>query len=214
MVTETSEIPDPNDFSMLHLNGNLLCVVDVETTGKEVGKHDITEIAIVPLNHLIEPYKKYRPFHMKLKPRRPENTDPMALGKVGHKLADLILDGFDPWKAADLLEEWFIRLNLPMKHSIVPLAHNWPFDREFIKEWLGPTTFEFIFHGHYRDTMQIAAFLNDRAYDKKQTYEYSKIGLEALCARLCVENKMPHRALYDCLATAEIYKKFVTQFTI
>lgn len=205
---------DLNDFSMLHMNGHLLCAVDVETTGREVGTHDIVEIAIVPLNHLIEPYKKYRPFHMKLKPKRPENVDNRALGKSGLKLADLILDGFDPWKAADYLEEWFNRLNLPIRHNLVPLAHNWPFDRDFIKEWLGPLTFEYIFHGHYRDTMQIASFLNDRAYDKKEPYVYAKIGLEALCLRMGIENKMPHRALYDCLATAEIYKKFVTQFSI
>lgn len=203
-----------NEFSMVHTNGNLLCAIDVETTGVVCGTHDITEIAIVPLNHLIEPFKKYRPFHMKLKPKRPENADKRALGKSGMNLADLMVSGFDPWKAADMLEEWFQRLELPIKHNIIPLAHNWPFDREMIKEWLGHENFNHIFNGHYRDTMMIASFLNDRAYDKKEPYAYARIGLEALCQRLGIENKMPHRALYDCFATAEIYKKFVTTYSL
>lgn len=207
---EPDQLPDANDFSMLHMNGHLLCAIDVETTGLDCGTHDIVELAIVPLNHMIEPYKKYRPLVMKIKPRRPENINPKALGKSGLSLADIMLYGQDPWKAADYVEDWFEKLQLPIRHNIIPLAHNWPFDREFLIEWLGIKSFQYLFNGHYRDTMALAGFLNDRAYDKKEPYTFNRLGLEAMCIKLGVDNKMPHRALYDCLATAEIYKRFVT----
>jgi DNA polymerase III epsilon subunit-like protein len=211
---DKDELPDPQDFSMLHMNGNLLCAIDVETTGLECGVHDVIELAIVPLNHLIEPFKKYKPLVMKIKPRRPENAVSRAMKKSGLTMTDIMMYGQDPWKAADIVEEWFEKLQLPVRHNIIPLAHNWPFDREFLIEWLGIKTFQYVFNGHYRDTMALAGFFNDRSYDQKKPYVYSKMGLEALCNRLGVDNKMPHRALYDCLATAEIYKKFVTQLHV
>jgi DNA polymerase III epsilon subunit-like protein len=182
----------------------------VETTGLIPGTHDIIEIAIVPLNKFIEPYKHYKPFVMLLKPKRFENWEGGAENVNGLTKAEVMLRGYDPWKAADMIEEWFDRLELGPQKQLIPLAHNWPFDREFIKEWLGPKTFEYIFSGHFRDTMSMALFHNDRMFHKSENYEFAKVGLKAVCNRLNVDNKMSHRALYDCLATAECYKKLCT----
>lgn len=203
------------DFNMIHTNNNLLCAVDVETTGLNFEEHEITEVAILPLNHLLEPNRKYKPFNVIMKPQRLETIQPSALKKSGFKLADLLLTGHDPWRTADALEEWFHRLALPPRHNIMVLAHNWPFDREFLKAWLGPTTFEYIFHPHFRDTMSIGCYLNDRAYDRSDKFfPHPKLSLTALCSQLQIVNKCPHRALYDCVATAEVYKKFVQKMQI
>lgn len=214
MSSTTQPVERDDDFNMLHTNGHLLCALDVETTGLEPGVNDILEIAIIPLNHKLEPYKSKKPFYMKLKPKRPETAKSRAMNVSGLSLADCMLNGMDPYKAADLLEVWFNKLELPIRHQIMPLAHNWPFDRDFIIDWLGPLNFAHIFHGHYRDTMTISSFLNDRAFERSEPYAYSKLSLPALCNRLGVENKMEHRALYDSLATAECYKKLVRLFNI
>ena len=46
---------------MIHLNGNILCAVDVETTGLEVGFHEIWQIAVLPLDSNIKPNKDILP---------------------------------------------------------------------------------------------------------------------------------------------------------
>lgn len=200
--------------SMLHLNGNLLVAVDVETTGLTPGTHDIWEMAVIPLDKTFKPYKQYKPWHVRIKPKRAENADPKALRLTGLKIADLMTEGFDPWKCADMFEEWFERLQLPIDKKLVPLASNWPFDREFIKEWLGPTTFEYIFHGHYRDTQPIAAFVNDRMSYQCERPPYGRIGLPSLVNHFGLSNSQPHRALYDALASAEVYQKLVSMLKL
>ena len=59
----------------------------------------------------------------------------MRMAKVDlHKLFDT---GLDPYKAADLFDEWFQKLGLPFGKKILPLAHNWPFEQAFLSRWLG-----------------------------------------------------------------------------
>lgn len=205
---------DNIDKSMIHLNGNVLCAVDVETTGLVCGTHDIWEVAILPLDHDFKPNKKHKYFSMQIKPKRPENADPKALRISKVTLADILVEGQDPWKAADMLEEWFDRLNLGVGRQLVPLAHNWPFDKAFLLEWLGPATFNYIFHYHYRDSMVAASFINDRAYDQAEQIPWGRIGMGSMCNYFNVENKTAHRALSDCVATAEVYGKMVRMLKV
>jgi DNA polymerase III epsilon subunit-like protein len=195
--------------SMQHLNGNLLAAVDVETTGLVCGEHDIWEMAVIPLDHNFKPNKIYKPWIVRMKPKRPENIDKQALAMTGLKPADVINEGLDPWKAADMFEEWFGRLNLPIGKNIVPLASNWPFDRDFIKEWLGHLTFEHAFHGHFRDTQCIAAFINDRLSYQNERPPFGRIGLQSLVNHFKLTNPQPHRAAADALASADVYREFV-----
>ena len=46
-----------------HLNGNLLASVDVETTGRRAGWHEIVQIGIRPLNADIRPLEGVTPFY-------------------------------------------------------------------------------------------------------------------------------------------------------
>lgn len=62
-------------------------------------------------------------------------------------------------KVADLLVEWFEKLELPFKRSLIPLAHNWAFESSFLKAWLGVDLVDQVFHSHARDTMLYAIAL-------------------------------------------------------
>lgn len=200
--------------SMIHLNGNLLCAVDVETTGLDHTKHDVIQIAILPLDSSIKPLKTIHPFYMDMKPKRPETIDKKAATVHGMGMMELIQRGIDPWKAVDLFEEWFYRLNLPVGKKIVPLAHNWVFDREFIREWLGgPKNFENFFDHHYRDSMAAALYLNDRAEQHVERIPIPKVSLSYCCSVFSVNNLKAHDALQDCAATAEVYRRMLTMFT-
>jgi DNA polymerase III epsilon subunit-like protein len=67
---------------LVHLNGNLLASVDLETTGKRAGYHEPIQIAVVPLNSDLRPLDGVRPFYSTIKPlktigrklRRPTST--------------------------------------------------------------------------------------------------------------------------------------------
>ena len=79
-------------------------------------------------------------------------------------------------------------------------------------DWLGEETFEQLFSPHYRDTMTVTLFANDLADMRGEKYPYNQHSLRHLCNQTGVHNEKPHDALYDCLATAEVYRCAMQQF--
>jgi len=196
-------------MNLVHLNGSVLCAVDCETTGTDPTKHDIIEIAVVPLDSDLKPIQTIMPFSMLLQPGRPQNIEQSATRVHGHTRTELMRDGIEPMKAADLFDEWVERLHLPFGKRIVPLAHNWPFDRSFIKAWLGEEHFNQYFSALYRDTMVAAQYFNDRAAFHAEQVPFNKVNLRYLASELEVPHDRAHAALADCLVTAQVYKKLM-----
>lgn len=208
---------------MIHLNGNLLAVVDVETTGFIPGHHDVVQVCVLILNEFLEPDKRVIPFYVDMKPKRPENIDPKALKVNRLKFAQLQQRALDPFDAADMFDDWFEALKtdtpkrdalLPEGKKLAPVAQNWVFDRGFIIDWLGPKTYDSIFHPWYRDTLPTAQYLNDAHYhDPMTTHQHKapfpKSNLAYLCSQLDIKNHGAHDALQDCIATGEVYRRMV-----
>ena len=186
--------------------GHLLCAVDTETTGLDPKVNEIIQIAILPLGPDLKPNKNFMPFNMHLQPTRPEHINPKAMSVNKIDLNWIMQHGIDPFQAADLLEEWFDKLNLPINKKILVLGQNYCFDRGFIGEWLGPQTYDYIFHYHYRDAMVAAIYLNDRAASFGEKPPFNRISLNNLCNKLEVENIRAHDALEDCKMVAECYR--------
>jgi len=83
---------------LVHLNGNLLASIDLETTGLQAGYHEPIQIAIVPLNSDIRPLEGVRPFYTTIRPDFPERQE--KAGYVhGLKIEDLILHAQRPAKS-------------------------------------------------------------------------------------------------------------------
>jgi DNA polymerase III epsilon subunit-like protein len=208
---------------MIHLNGNLIASIDVETTGFIPGYHDIIQICVLILDSNLRPDKRVMPFYLDLKPKRPENIDQQALHISRINFARLMQRAIDPWDAADLFDEWFEKLKkdtpkrralLPEGKKLIPLAQNWVFDRGFIIDWLGEKSFDSFLHPWYRDTLPVAQYIND-SYAKdvhcvlEHKVPFPKSNLLYLCACLKIKNENPHDALGDAVATAEVYRKMV-----
>jgi len=189
----------------VHLNGNKLCVIDVETTGLDPKKQEIIEICCVYLDSFIKPTENF--FHMYITPQRPETMQDAALKVNKTTRIEVMKRGIDPYKAADAFEEWWNELGLGHKKRIAPLGHCYHFDMGFLKEWLGEAHYEYFFDYHIRDTACIANYLNDRADFRSEKYPYPKQNLQYLCNQLDVQNPNAHSALGDCIATAECYRK-------
>lgn len=204
---------------MVHLNGNLLAVMDTETTGLVAGFHDVIQVCVMLLDSNIEPLTSYRgqdvlPFYMDLQPKRPENADARALQVNKLDLAQTIQHGIEPFQAADLFEEWFEKLGLPFGKKLCPLGANVPFDRSFMIDWLGNETYNQFFDYHIRDIQAVANFLNDRSAFQGRQAPFPKVNVAYLASQLKIDHSKSHDAMQDCLVEARIYKRMLQEFQL
>lgn len=201
--------------SQQHLNGNQIVAIDVETTGLEVGWHEICQLAMVPVDNFYKPRTDVKPLNIFIRPNDPDRIDPEALKVSRIKRQNLIDYGIDSEKAKDVLEEWIDKLQLPYNKygtrrcRIVPLGHNFGFDASFMMHWLGEDLYQEWFSPQVRDTLTTALFLNDKAAMKAQRVPFPKHSLVYIAAQLKVKYTNAHNALEDCRATAAVYHKMM-----
>ena len=195
---------------MIHLNSNILCTVCIDTTGEIVGIHDLIQICILPLNFTIDPNPNILPFDCILKPER-FFDDPSIKIRRREKLAKCITSGLDPLIASDLLMQWFKSLNLPEGKKIMPLSFSWANQKAFIAEWLGMSTFNYIFDYRYRDILTTALYLNDKADVEIEQCPFPKVDLTYLCKTLKLDFEADHQVdvTYDCGIVAAAYKQLL-----
>lgn len=190
---------------MPHLNGNLLCSVDFETTGLRAGYHEPIQLAVVPLDSEMNPLKDVKPFNRYIRPEFPERAEKTAMQANGLDLNDLIIRALDPGQVEELLYEWYNELDLPFGKCLVPIAHNWPFEYSFFSQWLGVEMTSKLFRDA-RDTMQFAIALNDRAHFMGEPPPFNYLSLGWLCDHFQIQNYRPHDALADSIAGGELYR--------
>lgn len=201
-------IPD----SLLNLNGELLCAVDTETTGLVPGYHEIIQLAVVPLNSEIEQYPGIRPFYANIAPDHPERARSGAEAVHGISMDDLLTHGLSQDEAAEQFYKWYESLELPFCKRLVPLAHNWAFERSFLLPFFGLEAFTELWSGHPRDTLVFASILNDLAAWHGKDCPFNRLNLTNVCKIMGVELLDAHDALADCLATAAVYRNMLRMF--
>lgn len=194
----------------VHWNDNIVCSIDVETTGLDPEFHELIEIAIVPLTQWYDVNNNFPIFTMTVAPRKPvSQISPEAMNINQLDLAKIINGSVPSASAVDLFIHWFEGLKLKEGKQIEPLGCNWPFDREFIIDWMGRAHFNHYFSRYFRDVQPVAKFMADRDGIGDNRIFFPKIGLKSLCSTLGVENPQPHRALGDAVATARCYAKML-----
>lgn len=201
-----SEISLPS--SLVTLNHNLLCALDLETTGLVAGYHEIVQICVLPLNSDFDPVEEMSPFYMKMRPLHPDRIDPYAMKVNGLDPQDLAACP-EPYQVIEVFDDWFQGLGLPQNKRLAYLTQNAPFDIAFMKLWLGHEGFDRYFLRRGRDTMFFAQGINDAAAFRAQPLPFSSVSLKGLCNKLGVQLDQHHDALADCLATAKVYKELL-----
>lgn len=189
---------------MLEMGGHLLCAVDTETTGLRSGYHEITQIAIQPLDSDFNFI--YEPLQLELAPEFPSRAAPEAIQKTGVDLDYHVNCCPSQTTGADLFLRWVERLNLGLGKRLIPLAHNWSFDKNFIVEWLGEETYNIHFSRAHRDSFVIAAFINDMHNAQGLDAPFKSLQLESLCKKFGIKLDNAHSALPDARASAKLYK--------
>ena len=193
---------------MITFNNNLLCVLDLETTGLVCGYHEIVQVAILPLDSDLKPHASLPAFYREMKPKHPERASKKAMRVNGLSLEKL---SFAPSQeeVADDFHDWWAALKLPVGKKIIPLTQNGPFDIPRSKLWLGEALYDTSFTRRGRDTMFSALLINDRAAWRGQSIPFPSVGLKALCKYFGIDIEGHHDALADCIATAKVYKELL-----
>lgn len=199
---------------MIHLNGNILCAIDCETTGLDIELHEVIQVCFLPLDWRLNPHPTITPFYLEMKPDCPENIDPkaMAVNKVSRE--HLMINCLPSQRVADLFLKWWDELRLPPNKGIAPLGKNWAFDSKFLKKWLGDKTFEMCINERLaRDVQMVTHFVNDLADQKLRPVPFPKISLTSVATRLGINTDGAHDAMSDCIMTAQVYRRLMN-FTV
>lgn len=191
---------------MVHLNGNLIAAIDYETLGRRAGYHDIVQMAVVPLNSDLRPYEGIRPFYTAIRPLHPERVERAAMQVHGLSLDDLMMHAPERDRVQDLLVEWFERIDLPFGKKLIPLAHNWAFEKGFTEHWLGADLMETMFYGTARDSMLVAGFINDQQATLGGSAPFPHLSLKSMALKFGIVNEKPHDAYHDSITEAEVYR--------
>lgn len=185
-------------------NKNRLCAVDIRTTGPYVGVHDIVQICIYPLTSRYELAKNIIPFNINIRPLR-DTKDPHYL--KSDQYANILQFSVPPNVASDLLEKWCReKLELSEKKKIIPLTHDWAFQRPFLIDWLGEKTFEYLFSKEYRDLLSVILFANDWAETNVEQVPFPKVHLNYAARQVKILFNRLDDCIIRCKGIANLYR--------
>jgi hypothetical protein len=199
----------PSSQKAQHWNGNVVCAIDIESTGPDPLVYEIVQLAILPLDGSYRPRKDICPLYINILPDNPQVADPKYIKKK--KYLKIATSGFTQEAAQEILYTWIQKLNLPQTKwgtpkRIYPLGHNYCHDRDFLIHWLGMENYDEFFGPRVLDTMTTALYLNDQASFHGNQVPYSKVDLSWLAKQHNVSIFGRHDALIDCKITAEVYR--------
>jgi hypothetical protein len=195
---------------MKHLNDNIVCAIDIMTSGNLPGFHDLVEISVVPTRGL-EIDKSIMPFNMHIIPKRPENLTKLK----GAVLKQYENHAVDPYTAMSMFEYWYEKLNLRHNKRIIPLSWAWQTKAPFLIDWCcSSDEGEPYFYDHFdkiifRDLLVVANYWNDFAYCKSEHFPFTKQRLHFVAQKLGVPWTRPSTTLTRCFTIIETYKKFM-----
>lgn len=197
----------PSKYAALpHWNGNLLCAVDIETTGTDVERHEVIQIAIVPLGVDYGPAKGLKPFVTYVRPEG--ECDPEATAVHGIAPETLALAPSKE-RVIDRLIKWVNDLDLVFDRRLLMLAHNGTFENRFLNRFLGQDLYYQIFNANSRDSMFLAVGINDLAVSQGKRPPFERVNMEWLCTHFGITNPKAHDAYFDALACAAVYRELL-----
>lgn len=200
--------------SMIHLNEDLLCAVDVLVTGRYAGHDSMIGLAIIPLNHIVEFYnlkeedRYIRPLDLEIQPNRPENIN---LEKHRYKAEILhAMTAIDYDQAGDIFLKWFDDLRLKFRKKLQIISYDWPHKEYFLREWLGNRNYEHCFSPLYRDLFVVTNYISDYENFKCQRITFPKNFIfRYICSQLNVEYTRKQDLINNCRGIAECYKRIL-----
>lgn len=196
----------PKNYQALpQFHGNLICAIDIETTGADVKLHDIIQLAVVPLDHNYEPLTTIPAFTSYMRPLRPENADPEAT-RVHNIDLDSLAVAPTAERVIDRWIEWVNRIELAFDRRLIMLAHNSAFEHRFLIKLLGDKLYYTLFNANTRDSLTLALGINDMAVQQGKAPPFERCNMGWLCNHFGIDNPKAHDAYHDAIACAKLYQ--------
>ena len=185
----------------------VVCALDTETQEVDLLKAEAVELAIVPLLNNYDPDPKRSPLELLINPglqALDEGSEALAFNKIGRD--HLLKDGLPKEEVRGYLKGWMVSNNIDV---IVPLAHNWVFDRIVMCRLIGTKATEELIFRRAKDSHSLAVSINDRYVFHGQKAPFTQTRLSFLAEFFGIDPEGAHRAKFDCLMTAKIYQELM-----
>jgi len=177
------------------LNDHRHCAIDIRATGPG---GEICELAVIPMQGMARQDDAILKMWI-----RPEDW---GRAKAGVKYRNRVESyGVGPRAAESAFLSWYDGLGLRFNKRLIPIAYNWPEQREYLRQWLGPTTFGQVFHAtEYRDLIPILRYWTEYQYRSGEHIPFPKCSLRHFAARFGIDLPLCN---LDCLAQADIVRQ-------
>lgn len=189
-----------------HWHGNLLCAIDLETTGIDLATSEVVQIAIVPLGQDLRPAPNLDPFVSYVQPESGSDPDAALVHGIPEEVLALAPSRS---RVIDRLIKWVNSLGLVFDRRLMMLAHNGCFENRFLNKFLGTDLYNQIFNANSRDSMFLAIGINDLAVAQGKQPPFERVNMSWLCNHFNITNPKAHDAYFDALACAELYRKLL-----
>ena len=205
---------------------NVICAVDIETTGLDPSQDEILQLAIVPLD-LRNSHQNSADF-ANCELRSPLNIRIKALNPERMSAEAQKITGLDPYEGLNALDakkavnDWLRENNI---EKVIPVGHNYTkFDGPFLRNSQA-VIYDEVFSHHELDTLIIARFANKLCEIRKGEKRFLSLKLMDLAAGLGILSRpgrdsqtdacsKPHDALSDATIAGEIFFKLFEMFEI
>jgi len=175
-----------------------ILVLDTETTGLDITKHEIIQIGFLFIDMVADnTYKILSESEIKIRPLHLETAEPAALAVNGFCVFD--------WKDTKTIDNYFNEIRDKIEYADVLLGQNLIFDLRFIKqafENLDVTPPKF---PPYMDTKWIATQLLNEGKLKSTS-------MDKMCKHFNIKFEgKAHTALVDCKRTLSVWEKLTEE---
>lgn len=218
MADRTYGISKNGDFyrqtTLIHLNGNLLCSIDIKSTGLDSTKHEIYELGILPVDSFLHRRRDRMPLDLLIRPNYPDKIDWKLLEKnrLRSQIEKALVQGHPHHVAMQLFYRWIEDLELPQRKQIAPIGYNYSNESRFLRQWIGDLNYNVIFDdSNLRDARVFARILNDLADIRGAPFPFRKVRLSYLAYHLNVytDYGQDRSALHDAAITCDVYREML-----
>jgi len=183
----------------------IFAAIDLETTGLNAARHEILDIAIVPLNADFTVSAAIPEFTARVKAEHPETAEAEAM-QVNRLNPH---EGESREKVTADIRYWLADNGI---ESITPVGQNLDFDLSFIAK--GFPELSKVIRRHGRDSMRLALAINDISIRETGEPKFPNVSLRALKESLGIFGDVTHQAFEDAKDAAAVYQRLTGLVTL